>query len=293
MTSPNAFRTLGRVHGRARRRARGPLATVLIYVGLLLAGAIMVLPFVFSIVTAFKSPLGFARSSPLSLPDPWSLESFAAVLSGSLDVGGALLTTLGVVVVTVVSQVASSIFAAYAFARLTFPGRDAVFWLFLGTMMIPATVLVIPLYLMVTELGLKDTFFGIVLPFMLASPYAVFLLREYFRGIPQDVIDAARIDGAGHLRILWQIIVPLSTPIISTLVLITVVSQWNSFMWPRVITGTRLPVITVAISSLQSQYQANWTLVMAATTLALVPLIIVFVIFQKQIVRSIAISGFK
>ncbi|GAA4766665.1 carbohydrate ABC transporter permease [Microbacterium gilvum] len=275
------------------RNRRGALATAGIYLGLIIAAAITVLPFVFSIITAFKSPQNFANQSPLSLPDPWTFESFQAILSGRVELGRAILITLGTVVVTVLCQVTSSVLAAYAFARLQFPGRDAIFWLFLSTMMIPGTVLIVPLYLMVAEAGLKDTFAGLVVPFLLASPYAVFLLREYFRGIPQDVIDAARIDGAGHLRILARIVVPLSTPILATLLLITVVSQWNSFMWPRVIAGNEVPVITVATASVQSQYVSNWTYVMAATTIALVPLIVVFVIFQKQIVRSIAITGIK
>lgn len=276
-----------------RRRGRGAVRTIGIYAGLIVTSSIMMLPFLYSVVTAFKSPADFARSSPLSLPDPWSLDSFAAMLGGRVDLGRALLITLASVVVVVVFQVGSSILAAYAFARLTFPGRDVVFWIFLSTLMIPGTVLVIPLYLMMAGAGLKDTFAGLVLPFLFASPYAVFLLREYFRGIPQDLIDAARLDGSGNLRILSHIVVPVSTPIIVTILLITVVSQWNSFMWPRVIAGTKVPVLTVATAAVQTQYAANWTYVMAATTISLVPLIVLFVVFQKQIVRSIAITGMK
>lgn len=281
-----------------RRRAgavnhRGPLATAGVYVGLSVAAAIMVLPFVLSFITAFKSPRDFASSSPLALPDPWTLESFAAVLGGRVDLAGAIWTTLSMVAVMVVGQVSASVMSAYAFARLRFPGRDLIFWLFLSTMMIPATVLIIPLYLMMARVGAANTFWGIVVPFVLASPYAVFLLRESFRGIPQELIDAARIDGAGHLRILTSIVVPISRPILATLTLITVVSQWNSFMWPRVIANQRPKVITVATAAMQSQYNANWTYVMAATTIALVPLIVLFVLFQKQIVASIVLTGLK
>lgn len=197
------------------------------------------------------------------------------------------------VVVMVVGQLVSSVLAAYAFARIEFPGRDVIFWLFLGTMMIPASVLVIPLYLMMAKMGLNNTFWGIVLPFVFASPYAVFLLRQSFRQIPQEIIDAATMDGAGQIRILFSIVVPVSKPIISTLVLITVVSQWNSFMWPRIIAATRPRVLTVATAALQSQYNANWTYVMAATTIALVPLIALFIVFQRHIVESIALTGIK
>ncbi|MFZ1383235.1 MAG: carbohydrate ABC transporter permease [Scrofimicrobium sp.] len=272
---------------------RTPLGTFGIYVGLTISAAIMALPFVLSIMTAFKTPRDFASSSPLAPPKEWTLDNFAAVLGGRINFMDAIVTTLLMVLVLVVFQVSSSVMAAYAFARLQFPGRDLIFWLFLSTMMIPATVLVIPLYMMMAEAGLKNTFWGIVIPFMFASPYAVFLLRENFRQIPQEIIDAARIDGAGQVSILLRIVVPMSKPILATLTLITVVSQWNSFMWPRIIANQRPHVITVATATLQSQYNANWTLVMAATTLALVPLIILFVAFQKQIVGSIALTGMK
>lgn len=272
---------------------RGPFATIGIYIALAVAAAIMAFPFLFSFLTAFKSPKDFATHSPFALPSPWTLESFGAVLGGRVDFGGAIWTTLLVVVALVAGQVTSSVFAAYAFSRLQFPGRDLVFWLFLATMMIPTTVVVIPLYMMMAKAGLNNTFWGIILPFLFASPYAVFLLRESFRGIPQEIIDAAKIDGANHLTILFRIVVPMSKPILATLTLITVVSQWNSFMWPRIIASQNPKVITVATAAMQSQYNANWTYVMAATTIALVPLIILFVLFQKQIVGSIALTGLK
>jgi multiple sugar transport system permease protein len=132
------------------------------------------------------------------------------------------------------------------------------------------------------------------LPYVFGSPYAIFLMREYFRGIPQDLVDAARIDGAGHWRIMVRIIVPLSRPVIATLGLITIVSHWNNFLWPLIVTsGPTWSVITVATASMQSQYNGNWTVVMAATTAAMLPLIVLFLIFNRQIVNSIAITGFR
>ncbi|SLK57502.1 sugar ABC transporter permease [Mycobacteroides abscessus subsp. abscessus] len=129
---------------------------------------------------------------------------------------------------------------------------------------------------------------------MFGSPYAIFLLREHFRTIPDDLIRAARLDGANTLDILWHVVVPVSRPILITLTLITVVSQWNNFMWPLVITsGGEWRVLTVATAGLQSQFNAQWPIVMAATTVAIVPLVILFVAFQKYIVRSITLSGLK
>lgn len=262
---------------------------------ILIAAAIVTLgPFLLSVMTAFKSPGQFASDDSLSLPAPFAPENFVTLITGPAEFGNAILVTIAVTSVIVVFQLGFSVLAAYAFARIEFAGRQALFWVYLAGLMVPNIVLVIPLYLMMVELGLRNTFWGLVLPFMFGSPYAIFLLREYFRGIPNDLVDAARIDGAGHWRILVSIIVPLSKPILATLSLITIVSQWNSFLWPLVITtGPDWRVITVATASLQSQYNGNWTLVMAATTLALVPLVVLFLAFQKQVVRSITISGFK
>jgi len=152
----------------------------------------------------------------------------------------------------------------------------------------------VPRFVMVSRVGLRDTFWGIVLPSVFGSPYAIFLLRQFFLAIPEDLISAARVDGAGHPRVLWHVVLPLSRPILSTLLIITVVTHWNDFLWPLIITsGQRWQVLTVATAGLQSQYNGNWTLVMAATTLATLPLLVLFLVFQRHIVRSIAITGLK
>jgi multiple sugar transport system permease protein len=261
----------------------------------LVVGALLTLaPFVLSIVTALKTREQFAQESPLAWPSPFTLANFADLLGGRGEFGRAILITLLAAVLILIGQLVCSVLAGYAFARVDFPGRTAMFWVYLSTLMIPPVVLVVPLYLMMTQTGLRNTFWSLVLPFFFASPYAVFLLREYFRGIPQELIDAARLDGANTLDVLVEIVLPLSRPILATLTLITIVSHWNSFMWPLVVTtGSEWRVVTVATAALQSQYNGNWTLVMAATTLALLPLLVLFLLFQKQFVRSISVTGFK
>ena len=263
-----------------------------VYLVLLLGALLTLAPFLLSILTAFKTREQFAQQSALTWPDPFTLENFTLLLTGPAQFGRAILITVLAAVLILVGQLICSILAAYAFARVDFPGRQVLFWIYLSTLMIPPVVLVVPLYLMMTEAGLRNSFWSLVLPFAFASPYAIFLLREYFRGIPQELIDAARLDGANTLDVLVEIVVPLSRPIIATLTLITIVSHWNSFMWPLVVTtGAEWRVITVATASLQSQFNGNWTLVMAATTLALVPLLVLFLIFQRSFVRSITIAG--
>jgi multiple sugar transport system permease protein len=272
----------------------GVLASIAIYAVLLTGAAITLGPFVLSVMTSLKSPGQFAREPALSLPAPLTLENYAQLFGPRVDFTRAVLVTFLVVLVVTAGQIAFSVLAAYAFARMRFPGREALFWVYLATLMVPAIVTLIPLYLLLTESGLRNTFWALVLPFVFGSPYAIFLLREYFRGIPQELIDAARLDGAGTLVTLVDVVVPLARPILATLTLITVVTHWNNFLWPLIITsGQPWRVVTVATANLQSQYNGNWTLVMAATTLAIAPLLVLFLLFQRSIVRSISITGFR
>ncbi len=261
--------------------------------GCLVAGAgITLAPFGLGLLTSFTSAQQFATGAPLSLPNPPTLANYGAL--GDAGFGRALAVTALVTAIITLSQLVFSVLAGYAFARLDFRGRDALFWVYIATLMVPATVTVVPLYLMMAELGLRNTFWALVLPFLFGSPYAIFLLREYFRAIPADLVNAARLDGANTLDVIVHVILPASKPILVTLTLITVVSQWNSFMWPLVITsGGTWRVLTVATAGLQTQYNAQWTLVMAATTVAIVPLLVLFLAFQRHIVRSIVVTGLK
>ncbi|CDO05668.1 carbohydrate ABC transporter permease [Mycolicibacterium cosmeticum] len=264
----------------------------LLYAGLALGALITLVPFLLGLMTSFTSARQFNTGAPLSFPAPPTLANYAAL--GDAGFGRALVVTALVTATVLLGQLTFSVLAAYAFARLSFPGRDALFWVYLATLMVPATVTVVPLYLMMAEAGLRNTFWALVLPFLFGSPYAIFLLREHFRTIPADLINAARLDGATTLDVLVHVVVPASRPILATLAMITVVSQWNNFMWPLVITsGPRWQVLTVATAGLQSRYDAQWTVVMAATTVAIVPLLVLFVVLGRHLVRSIVVTGLK
>jgi multiple sugar transport system permease protein len=264
----------------------------LLYAGLLVGVLVTLIPFGLGLLTSITSAQQFATGIPLSLPRPPTLANYQAL--GDAGFGRAVAVTALMTAMITLGQLVFSVLAGYAFARVEFPGRDVLFWVYIATLMVPATVTVVPLYLMMAAAGLRNTFWALVLPFLFGSPYAIFLLRQYFRTIPDDLINAARLDGAGTLDVIVHVVIPASRPILATLTLITVVSQWNSFMWPLVITsGAQWRVLTVATAGLQTQYNAQWTLVMAATTVALVPLIILFVTFQRHIVRSIVVTGLK
>ncbi|MCU1701135.1 MAG: carbohydrate transporter rane protein 2, family [Mycobacterium sp.] len=268
------------------------ISNAAVYLGLAVGAVITLVPFGLGLLTSFTSARQFNTESPLSLPSPPTLANYTGLADAGF--GRALVVTALMTAVILLGQLVFSVLAAYAFARLEFPGRDALFWVYVATLMVPATVTVVPLYLMMAETGLRNTFWALVLPFMFGSPYAIFLLREYFRTIPNDLIRAARIDGASTLDVIVHVVLPASRPILVTLGLITVVTQWNNFMWPLVITsGSQWRVVTVATAGLQSRYDGQWTLVMAATTVAIVPLIVAFVALGRHIVSSIVVTGLK
>ncbi len=202
--------------------------------------------------------------------------------------------TLLFATILTLGQLIFSTLAAYAFARMEFPGREQIFWLYLATLMVPTIVTLIPLFIILKSFGLVNTWVGLVLPFVLGTPFGIFLMRQFFLTIPRDLENAARIDGAGTMQILFRVILPISRPILATLAIVTFVPAWNNFAWPLIITDTdNLRVLTVGIAAFQSNFGTQWNLMMAAGFIALGPLLILFFLFQQQIVRSIHLSGFK
>lgn len=269
-------------------KKKSVLSAIVAYTILIVAAVLTLAPFSLSIMTALRAPGDFLRQGPIHLPGPATIENFSSLFTGPHSFVTPFAVTTQMVAVILVGQIVFSILAAYAFAYLQFPGRDVLFWAFIATLLVPQVVVVVPLFLAFQQMGLRNTFWALVLPFVFGSPYAVFLLRENFRSVPQELLDAMRVDGAGHLRLIRSLVVPLNRPIIVTLIVITVVTHWNSFMWPLIITtGDTWQTLTVATSALSTQYNNNWTMVMAATTLAMIPLILLYLVFQKQVAQSI------
>jgi multiple sugar transport system permease protein len=192
-------------------RSRAGLGAV-IYPLLAVGALITLAPFVFGLMTSLTTPQQFATSAPLRLPHPPTLANYAGL--GDAGFGRAIVVTALMTAVIVLGQLTFSVLAAYAFARLSFRGRDTLFWVYIATLMVPSTVTIVPLYLMMAQAGLRNTFWALVLPFVFGSPYAIFLLREYFRTIPADLINAARLDGANTLDVLVHVVVPASKPIL-------------------------------------------------------------------------------
>jgi len=239
---------------------------------------------------AFTGPDQFARDG-LGIPSPWTLENFAALFADPATMLRPLLLTTAVAAILAVVQTATAVLAAYVFARLEFRGRDALFAVYLASYLAPPVVTFLPLYSAFAAAGLIGTFWALVLPFALASPYAILLLRQAFRAIPAEILDAAELDGAGHATVLRAVVVPLARPAIATVLLVAAVSAWNAYLWPRLAAGVRFPQVQVAIGSLQSQYDSNWTLVMAGTVLAVIPPLLAAVVVQRPLRRALELQA--
>ncbi len=196
-----------------------------------------------------------------------------------------------------VGQVFFSATAAYAFARLKFPGRNQIFLLYVSALMVPGIVTLIPNFILIRNLDLLGTYAGIVAPYILMTPFAVFFLRQFFLGINREIEEAAKIDGAGVFSIFWNIVLPISRPPLLTLAIITFITAWNDYLWPLVVgRDESVRVLTVALGIFRSQTPQgapDWSGLMAGTTLAVIPTLILFAIVGKRVLDNIQFTGFK
>ena len=201
------------------------------------------------------------------------------------------LNSIIVTVTVTVGQILIASLAAFAFARLRFRGRDGLFLLYLATLMIPFPVTLIPNFLIIKNLGWYDTYLALIVP-GLFSVFSTFLLRQYYRGLPLDLDEAARMDGASSLRIWWQIVVPLSGPVLATLAIFTFQGVWNEFLWPLVVTTSEnMRTIPVGLAAFVGQYSTAWNLLMAGSVIALLPVLVIYILGQNWFVKGITLSG--
>jgi multiple sugar transport system permease protein len=273
------------------RRRKVRTGTIVIGVVLAAGALLTAFPFVWMIFASVKPRSESVAYPPQLLPQNPTFE-FYVELFATLDFGRYLINTLAIVVICMVGLLLMAA-AGYGFAKFSFPGRDALFFLVLVTMMIPGQVTMIPSYLIINGMGLTNTLIGIALP-MLVSGFSVFLFRQFMLTIPTEVLEAARVDGAGEWRIFLRIVLPMSGPILAVQVVLTFIAGWNSFLWPLIIANDqKLYTLSVGLSLLNQQIATNPSLQMAASTLMVVPILIVFVIFQRYVVQGFALSGLK
>ncbi|WP_159810004.1 carbohydrate ABC transporter permease [Cellulomonas citrea] len=276
----------------AARSSRRPARSTLVVGALVTLGAVATaFPFAWMILSAVKPRSESLAYPPHVLPRHVTFEYLGQLFS-ELDFGRYLVNTLAVVLISMVGLVLMAM-AGYGFAKFEFRGKEVVFFLVLATMMIPVQVTMIPTFLILNGIGLTNTLVGIALP-TLVSAFGVFLFRQFMTTIPTEVLEAARIDGAGELRVFAQIVLPMSRPILAVQVVLTFITGWNSFLWPLVVASDQnLYTLSVGIALLNQQVATNPSLQMAAAALMVVPVLVVFVVFQRHIVQGFTLSGLK
>lgn len=263
-----------------------------IYLVLIVVGITMATPFLYMVSTALKAPDEVTTIPPTWIPRRLMWENFVKVWT-LFPFGRFLLNTIFVTVCIVLGVVITSSLGAYAFARLEWPWRDALFMGYLGTMMIPFSIIMIPLYMMMRNFHWLDKYEALTIPWLF-SAYGTFLLRQFFMTIPMELEEAAIIDGASRLRILTTIIVPLSKPALATLATFTFLGSWNSFLWPLLVINSQDKyVLTIGLNFLQGTYFTQVHLVMAGVTVTVLPTVILFLFGQRYFIESVAITGMK
>jgi multiple sugar transport system permease protein len=259
---------------------------------ILMLGTIsVVFPFVWMILTSFK-PLSEIYEFSV-FPKHWTLDNFKYLLERTYFVRWFGNSVILAVIVTI-SELFFNSLIAYALAKMKFPGRNLIFILILSTLMVPTEMLVIPWYKLASQFGWIDTYWGIIFPGLM-SGFGVFLLRQFMLGIPNDLIDAARIDGMSEFGIFWRVVLPQVKNALSALAVLVFLGNWNAYLWPVIaINSDKLRTLPVGISLFSAADDGQqWTLIMAASTLAVIPVIIVFFIFQRRIIEGISITGMK
>ena len=263
------------------------------YAGLALIVLIIGLPVYWMISGAFKTPQEIYQIPPTWFPRQPTLANFPNAW-GSAPFGRYYINSLAVTLLGSSFEILFAVTSAYAFAFLRFPGKPFVFLLLLGALMVPSQVTILPNYLTVARLGWINTFQGIIIPGASVA-YGTFLLRQYYRTLPREIMDAAHVDGAGHLRILWGIVTPLSKPAIVSYGLLSVVAKWNEFLWPLIVTNTKeMRVLPIGIYWLMvEEGTIDWGVVMAGTIFVVLPVLLVFLYAQRYIVDGIAAGAVK
>jgi multiple sugar transport system permease protein len=272
-------------------RVARPAGKVAAYLLLSLGAIVMIAPFLWMLSTAFKDPSTAFDYPPSWIPRPFTFENFREVWT-IVPFGRYLLNSIFVSVCITFGEVLTSALAAYAFARLRFPGRDALFMMYLSTLMIPGQVTIIPNFVLMRWFGWINTYEGLIIPTAFTA-LGTFLLRQYFLSIPRELEEAARVDGAGYFEVWWRIIMPLAAPALATLGVFSFMGAWNSFLWPFImINSSEMRTLTVALRSFQTEYGTEWGLMMAGSLIAMLPMLLIFLAAQRYFVRGIATTGF-
>ncbi len=266
----------------------------MIYIALIIVALIVIIPFLWMLTTSLKTSVESATYPPTLLPAKPQWHDYTDVFQ-AVPFLTYLLNTIFYAVAVTAGQFVCCSLAAYAFARLRFPGRNVLFVIYLATMLIPATVTFVPSFIMMKSFGWVDTIWAMTIPGMLGSAFGTFLLRQYMLSIPKELDEAATIDGASLFSIYWKVILPLCKPALTMLAVITIMTVWNDFIWPLImLQSDSVTTLTLGLANFTaggSQTYVSTPISMAASTMTILPLILIFFFAQRYFIRGIALSG--
>lgn len=264
------------------------------YVALILVGLIFVFPFAWMFLTSFKSLREVFQFPPQLLPEAWLWENMKTAWESGPFLTyffNSLIVTVGILIL----QLITGVLAAYAFARYQFKGRDLLFGLTLVALMVPPQITFVPVFLQMSHWGWLNTYLSLIIPYA-ASAFGIFLLRQAFRQVPEEVIEAARLDQASEWKIIWRIMVPMARPVLVTFGLFSFIYHWNDYFWPLVMTNQEaIRTLPIGIAMLKDASSGGvmWNVVMAGNLILVIPILIIFFVAQRQIIRAFVYSGVK
>ena len=268
------------------------LARAITYIVLILGSILMIFPFVWMVLTCFKTQAESMAIPPQILPSHWNLDNFVTALE-SLPFVNLYINTALLIVLRVICAVTFSSMAGYAFAKLKFPFKKALFAIILIQMMLPSQIFITPQYLMLAKLGLTNSIFALVFP-GLVSAFGTFFLRQAYLAIPDDIAEAAYLDGCNKWQAFYKVMLPLTGPSMAALAIFTAVFAYADLMWPLICnTDLNMMTLSAGLSTLNGQFTTNFPVLMAGSLLAMVPMVILYLLFQKQFIQGIAMTGGK
>lgn len=274
-----------------RENTRPSIGRLLLWLAVAIGALAMLFPFLWTVITSI-TPDGDLSGGPSLIVKNPTMDGYRQLFE-SIPVTRIVANSFGIAIASTLLQLLTGSMAAYAFSRLEFKGKNFVFGCYLATLMIPLQVLVTPLFMMLTRMQLNDTYFALLAPNM-ASAFGIFLLKQAIDGIPRELDEAARIDGAGHLRIWGLLILPLVKPALAALTVFAFMESWNSFLWPLVvIRSPELMTLPLGLSFLKGQFTTDWNVVMAGSVVSILPIVIVYLFAQKHIIAGMAHTGLK
>lgn len=273
---------------KSERKIRNLIALAILLTGLI----IMLFPLFWMVLSAFKTDVDVYSYPPKWFPSSWSFNNFLRVFK-MVPFGRYYLNSIFVTTLSTVGQVFISILAAYPLARLRFPFKNLIFMLIVATMLIPFAVIMIPLFMIISNLNWIDTYQGLIVPFLF-SGFSIIFLVQFFTTVPRDLEDAAKIDGCGYFKILFNVILPNTKPAIATISIFTFLQHWTEYLWPLiVINTTEMRTLPIGLRYLMTEGGREYNLMMAASLMAILPVVIVYIFCEKRIIESITLTGLK